>query len=464
MISMDLPTAYFIAGLLYFAIPLTVWLLLRDQGSTSNSLWCLGGLAFGASLILLSMRDQWSNWLTYGLANWLLLLSPLIRSIALRSELHRPVKWVWLVLASLGFIAVYGFFHAVMENESLRFTWAAFITSGAFLWLSLLARDIGLRERSISAKWISVFYLALAVGLALRGVFVVSGHDEPTAIAQDTLSSVLIILGVLSAIVSNIGFLGMFIERMNRRALESAKEQARQEEASRLSDQIAQLDRRRSVGEIAASLTHELSQPMTNIYLIADRMDLELKQRNDTSLDKYFVDLNRNVQTAGDILGRIRSFIRSKSMSIDRIDVQQVISDVGALVNDLTHNESVAVHYSLPEHPLAVRADSVQLSQIFMNVFRNAIQATQGQTHRELKIRVWLEDGKVHITFTDNGPGLAKDVEHKVGSAFFSTKPDGLGVGLSIAKSIAQKHGGSLSIANNPSGGAVVELQLPAVD
>jgi signal transduction histidine kinase len=464
MMPMDLPTAFFIAGLLYLAIPLAVWLMLRDQGYASNTLWLLGGLAFGSALILLSMRNQWSDVLTYGLANWLLLLSPLLRSAALRRELHRPIKLVWLFLASLLFIAVYGFFHVVVANESWRFTWAVFMTAGAFLWLALLARDVGQRDRSISAKWIFAIYMVLVVALALRGAFVLTGHDEPTAIAKDTLSTVLIILGVVSAIVSNVGFLGIFIERMNQRALELAKEQARQEEAARLSDQIAQLDRRRSVGEIAASLAHELSQPMTNIYLIADRMDLELKQRNDSSLDKYFVDLNRNAQTAGDILGRIRGFIRSKSMSIERIEVRQVISDVSALVNDLTHNESVDVHFSLPEHPLAVRADSVQIAQIFMNVFRNAIQATQGQADRQLKIRVWLEDGKAHITFTDNGPGLPKDMEHKVGSAFFSTKPEGLGVGLSISKSIAQKHGGSLSIANNPTGGVVVELQLPAVD
>jgi signal transduction histidine kinase len=103
----------------------------------------------------------------------------------------------------------------------------------------------------------------------------------------------LIFLGVVTAIVSNIGFLGMHIERMNREALESAKVQARQEEATRLSEQIAQLDRRRSVGEIAASLAHELSQPLTNIYLIADRMELSLQQRQDDSLNKYFEDLNR---------------------------------------------------------------------------------------------------------------------------------------------------------------------------
>jgi len=464
MIAMDLPTAFFIAGLLYLALPLTVWLILRDQGYASNSLWCVGGLAFGCALILLGMRDQWKDILTYELANWLLLLAPLLRSAALRHELHRPVKLVWLVLASVGFIVVYVFFHTVVEQQSLRFSWAAFMTTGAFLWLSLLAREIGLRERSISAKWIHAFYLALAVGLALRGVFVLSGHDEPTAIAQDTLSNVLIILGVLNAIVSNVGFLGIFIERMNQRALESAKEQARQEESSRLSDQIAQMDRRRSVGEIAASLAHELSQPLTNIYLITDRMDLELKQRNDTSLDKYFTDLNRNAQSAGDILGRIRNFIRSKNTAFERIEIAQAISDVKALIHDLTWNESFDVQVSLPTHTLSVRADIVQLSQIFLNVIRNAIQATQGQTKRQLHIRVWREGNTAYISFTDNGPGLPPEASHQAGNAFFTTKPDGLGVGLSISKSIAQLHGGSLSIGNSPGGGAVVQLQLPALD
>ena len=464
MIAMDLPTAFFIAGLLYLALPLTVWLILRDQGYVSNSLWCVGGLAFGCALILFGMRNQWQDILTYELTNGLLLLAPLLRSAALRHELHRPFKLIWIGLATVGFIAVYVFFHAVMEKEALRFSFAAFMIAAAFLWLSSPARDIGLRERSISAKWIHAFYLALSVGLALRGVFVLSGHDEPTAIAQDTLSNVLIILGVLSAIVGNVGFLGIFIERMNQRALESAKEQARQEESSRLSDQIAQMDRRRSVGEIAASLAHELSQPLTNIYLITDRMGLELKQRNDTSLDKYFTDLNRNAQSAGNILGRIRNFIRSKNTAFERIEIAQAISDVKALIHDLTWNESFDVQVSLPTQTLTVRADLVQLSQIFLNVIRNAIQATQGQTKRQLHIRVWREGNTAHISFTDNGPGLPPESSHQIGHPFFSTKADGLGVGLSISKSIAELHGGSLSIDNSPSGGAVVHLQLPAVD
>jgi C4-dicarboxylate-specific signal transduction histidine kinase len=290
------------------------------------------------------------------------------------------------------------------------------------------------------------------------------GFAQPTAMTSDPLSLMLIALALVTSVVGNIGFLGIFIERMNREALEAAKMQARQEEATRLSDQIAQLDRRRSVGEIAASLAHELSQPLTNIYLIADRMELALEQRQDQSLNKYFADLNRNTQKAGDILGRIRTFIQSKNTRFERVELSQVITDVGALIHDLAYNESVDLQVSLPAQAVAVWADPVQLSQIFMNVLRNAIQATQGQASRQLKIRVWREGEMAHITLTDNGPGLPTKALSQVGTAFFTTKTEGLGVGLSISKSIAQQHGGSLSIGNCPSGGAVVELQLPVVD
>jgi C4-dicarboxylate-specific signal transduction histidine kinase len=330
--------------------------------------------------------------------------------------------------------------------------------------LGLLARDIYRRDQSISAQWIFVSYVALAAVLVIRIPGLLLGVSEPTAMTQDPLSSLLIFLGVVTAIVGNIGFLGMHIERMNRQALEAAKVQARQEEATRLSEQIAQLDRRRSVGEIAASLAHELSQPLTNIYLIADRMELSLQQRQDESLNKYFEDLNRNTQKAGDILGRIRNFIQAKNTHFERVELSQAITDVSALIHNLSYNESVDLQISLPPQGLAVWADPVQLSQIFMNVLRNAIQATHGQPSRQLRIQVWRDGGMAHITLTDNGPGLPPEAVSRVGTAFFTTKSEGLGVGLSISKSIAQQHGGSLSIGNGPTGGAVVTLLLPAVD
>jgi signal transduction histidine kinase len=464
MTPLHLPTAYFIAGILYLIMPVSVWLMLRKRHGPSNTLWCLGGLCFGLSLILLGLRDQWPDVLTYGLAIWLLVLGPLLRVNALRYELQRPVKVTGLLAISVVFIAVYVFFHAVLNSASLRFIWATLGAAAVFTWLAFLARDLYRRDHSISAQWIFVFYLALAAVLALRLPFIFFGHGQPTAMTQDPLSALLIFLAVVTAIVGNIGFLGMFIERMSRDALESAKTQARQEETTRLSEQIAQLDRRRSVGEIAASLAHELSQPLTNLYLVTDRMEMSLKQRQDKSLDEYFADLNRNTQKAGDILGRIRRFIQSKSTRFERVELSQVITDVSALIHDLAYNESVDLQIALPPQEVAVWADPVQLSQIFMNVLRNAIQATQGLASRRLLIRVWREGKMAHITLTDNGPGLPAEALGQVGTAFFTTKTDGLGVGLSISKSIAQQHGGSFSIGNSPEGGAVVELQLPVVD
>jgi C4-dicarboxylate-specific signal transduction histidine kinase len=464
MTPLHLPTAYFIAGILYLIMPISVWLMLRKRQGLSNTLWCLGGLAFGLSLILLGMRGKWPDALTYEMAIWLLVLGPLLRVGALRLALQRPYWVTGLLALSLVHIAVYAVLNLILDNASLRFVWSSLSAAAALAWLALLARDVYRRNQSLSAHWIFLCYLALAAVLVIRIPGVLLGVSEPTAMISDPLSNLLIFLGVLTAIVGNIGFLGMFIERMNRETLESAKVQARQEEMARLSEQIAQLDRRRSVGEIAASLAHELSQPLTNIYLISDRLELELKMRSDRSLDTYFADLNRNAQSAGDILGRIRGFIRSKDIALEPIEIDQVISDVKALIHDLAYNESVDIQVSLPPQGLAVRADTVQLSQIFLNVIRNAIQATHGQSQRQLHIRVWREENTAHISFTDNGPGLPPESSDRVGSAFFSTKPDGLGVGLSISKSIAQLHGGSLSIGNSPSGGAIVHLQLPALD
>lgn len=463
MTSLHLPTAYFIAGILYLVMPLFVWVILRHQRERTNTLWCLGGLSFGLSLVLLGLRGKVPDVLTHGFALWLLVVGPLLRAGALRIQLQKPLRLMKILGPSLVFFAVYVLFNSVLNNDSLRFIWSNLGTSAAVGWLALTAREVARRHRSTSAHWVFVAYLTLSVLLGLRVITTTLGLVQAEAMAADALSVLLIASAVVTSIVGNIGFLGMSIERMNREALEAAKTQARQEEANRLSDQIAQLDRRRSVGEIAASLAHELSQPLTNIYLIADRMELALQQRQDESMKQYFVDLNRNTQKAGDILGRIRTFIRSRHTHFERVDISQIITDVSALIHDLAHNESVDLEVSLPPEPLAVQADPVQLSQILMNVLRNAIQATQGQAYRQLKIRAWREGAMALISLTDNGPGLPAANLDQAGRPFFTTKNDGLGVGLSISKSIAHQHGGSLSIGNSPSGGAVVELQLPAV-
>lgn len=296
MTDLHLPTAYFIAGILYVIMPLFVWVILRDQRERINTLWYLGGLSFGLSLILLGMRGTGPEVLTHSVALWLLVLGSLLRVSALRSALRKPIQLAWILGLSCVFFVAYVLFDVVLDNAKLRFIWSNFCAAAVLGWLAFLAHQIDRRHRSISARWIFVFYLALSVLLALRIPSVLFGVTQPEAMTEDPLSLIVIAWAVVTSIVGNIGFLGMYFERVSHKAFEAAKVKARQEEAARLAEQIAHLDRRRSVGEIAASLAHELSQPLTNIYLIADRMELALQERQDESLNKYFEDLNRNAQ------------------------------------------------------------------------------------------------------------------------------------------------------------------------
>ena len=464
MNTLHLPTAYLMAGILYLVMPMAVWVVLRRHHMLSSTLWSLGGMAFGLTMILYGLRDTLPDPLTFVLASSLLVLGPLLRIQALRHELDQPVRLAWALGATLVFGLVYQVLHGVLQHENLRFIWTSVCGGAAFIALAWKVRALNQRERSVSAQWIFGVYLVLGAMMVLRTPNLLVGNGEPNAMTDDPFSKVLIAMGVVSSIVGNIGFLGLFIERMNRTAVSHAAAQARQEEAARLGDQIAQLDRRRSVGEIASSLAHELSHPMTNIYLIVDNLVSTQKKRQDTSLDLALQDLNRNAQKAGDILDRIRRFIQTKKTHPEPVELGHALRDVLALIRDLAHNASVQIRLDAPEQGAWVSGDPVQLSQIFLNVVRNAIQATQGQAVKRLDIRVWREADMAYITFTDNGPGLSKEVQSQVGTAFFTTKADGLGVGLSISKSIAQQHQGQLDINNNPGGGAVVVVQLPAIE
>lgn len=463
MTVFHLPTAYLVAGTLFLAMPSALWFLLRHAPSRTLSLWSSGSLIFGASLIILSLRTQVLSWIGYGLANGLLFAGAALWVMALRNELGRAIHTPWAIVANLCFVLVYETFNTWLDDPQWRFIWSVSVISGLLIWVSALAYEIGRRDTSASARIVGTVYLVLGAVLGLRGVNVLLGWAQPGALSADTLSVIMIVMGVVTSIVGNIGFLGMVLERLSHDALVSAQAQARQEEASRLMDQMAQLDRRRSMGEIAASLGHELSQPLTNICLILDRMDMALSERKDSSLSRYVQDMNRNAQKAGDILDRIRSFIRAKERVYEPVEIGQVISDVTSLIHDLSYNESVQIKVASADSQVWVHGDSVQLSQILMNVLRNAIEATANQAHRLIQITTWKGQDRVFVTVSDNGPGLPVEAAERISTPFFSTKPEGLGVGLSIAKSIAKQHGGALDIHNQPGGGAVVRLELPAM-
>jgi two-component system sensor kinase FixL len=231
--------------------------------------------------------------------------------------------------------------------------------------------------------------------------------------------------------------------------------------------ELAHLGRVALMVEMATSLAHELNQPLTAIVTNAGAGQRFLDQGNVDiqELHELLLDIASDGERAGKIIRGIREMVRKGDAAREIVDVNQVVKDVVRLTNSDAVRNSCAIVTELAPQPAWVEADAVQLQQVFLNLVLNAFDAMQ-ETSAHLR-RVVLStnstvDGLIHASVRDFGIGLSKKVYQRAFAHFFSTKKDGLGMGLAIARSIVESFGGSLDAANAPDGGAVFYFNLPA--
>ncbi len=459
----DARTALLITGLLYLLMPLVVWLALRELKQPAVTLWSAGGELFGLGLLLMSLRGHTPEWVSFEASNFCIYVGNMLRIQALRQDLGRPLPWPLFV----GICAALGLGYEIgrwmPDGMSVHFIWSALVVSAQCVWIALLARGVALRERILTASWLGIAYLPLAITLSTRAVQVGAGIATPGLLIDEYMPMAIALSGMFAAVMGNTGFLGMFVERASRRQVEQAKERARREENDRLGSQIAHLDRQRGMGMLAMSLAHELSQPLTNISLITEHAALDLRkgQVPASALSQYIADIRRNTGNAIDIMARIRGFIKPTPPGHQRISLQEVCTDVMRLMNDWLRSKHIEVEWHAPETPMTVVGDPVQLAQILVNLIRNSGQAISGQALRRIQLTLTQEGAWAMVQVQDNGGGFPAECLDNDAAAFYTTKPDGLGVGLSISRHIAEQHQGELTLGNAPEGGAVVTLKLP---
>jgi two-component system, LuxR family, sensor kinase FixL len=236
-------------------------------------------------------------------------------------------------------------------------------------------------------------------------------------------------------------------------------------EALDLRERVAHLARLNTMGEMATGIAHELNQPLTAIstYAQASRRLIasgrgELAEIVGT-LDKIAAQADR----AGEVIRRLRAMLVRRESQREHIDSGQLVRDVVRLAEiDLRERNLVLklrVNHRLP----AVFIDKVQIQQVVLNLLRNGIEAmSEASTANEIAIATALaDDGMLEISVSDSGPGVSEAAASRLFEAFFTTKPQGLGMGLAICRSIAQSHGGDLVFSNNRYGGATFTLRLP---
>lgn len=472
MFLIDVPTVYLTVGALYIFVPFCSWLALSKQPSPSTHLWCLGSMLFGISLILIGLRSQLPDWVSYPLANGLTWFALMMMALGLHKELDAEKKtaWPWesMLLIIVACVAVFEYFRLVVQSPQLRFQWAIFVLGAWFSYIAFIANKISTSENLRSARWLSVVFIFATFMVALRIFRVAQGVSQPDAVTPGLDSAITASVGLLTSILGNFAMVAMVLERAQKNKIDYVAQNAREEESRRLSEQIEHLERQRTLGVMSASFAHELSQPLTAILMDIESIKSALSassqpdQINAKEVLNSLKDLQKSAEHTVQLVGRIRNFIRPTQSEFEHIDFAQIATDVLHLLAYEIRQHGVQFNFEFGDAACYVTGDRVQLSQIVLNVYRNAIEAVHGCQKRWVLVSLEEQSQRVILRVCDSGSGVPFEIKDKVGQPFVTSKAGGLGVGLSISSTIAEKHGGSLTITNAVDGGAVVELNLPA--
>ena len=244
----------------------------------------------------------------------------------------------------------------------------------------------------------------------------------------------------------------------DRKRAEQERERLRQLEAD-----LAYMSRVMTVGELAASLAHEIKQPITAALMRAKactrwlRRDAPEVEEACAAASAMVADVTR----AAEIIDRVRSLYRRGTPKQEPVDLNEIIREMNVLLNDTAHRNSVSIRTELDVSLPTARADRVQLQQILMNLMSNGIEAMQATGGGLGVASRRTEDGQLLISVSDSGVGLPVDGHERIFEAFFTTKPHGTGMGLSISRRIIELHGGRLWASPNAGRGATFQFTLP---
>ena len=246
---------------------------------------------------------------------------------------------------------------------------------------------------------------------------------------------------------------------------ERQKTEARLQE---LQSELVHISRLTAMGEMASTLAHELNQPLTAIsnYLRGSRRLLEGSNDEKSTMMRDALEKAADQATrAGQIIRRLRDFV-SRGESERRVEsIKRLVEEASALALVGIKDRGIRVQFRFDPSVDRVLADRVQIQQVLLNLIRNAVDAMEASHGGNLTVAITPdENGYVRISVTDSGSGIAPEIAEQLFQPFITTKHHGMGVGLSISRTIVQAHGGRIWVEPNPPGGTTFHFTLAVVD
>jgi PAS domain S-box-containing protein len=238
-----------------------------------------------------------------------------------------------------------------------------------------------------------------------------------------------------------------------------------QDELRNTQAELARMMRVMTIGQLTASIAHEVSQPLSGIITNASTC-LRMLSSHPPNIDGARETAERTIRDsnrASEVITRLRTLFSKKHVEVEPLDLNEAAREVIALLSGELQRNSVILKQELSDHLPTVQGDRVQLQQVILNLLRNASDAMSSieDRSRQMVVRTELEGGQVRLSVQDSGPGFAPELADKMFETFYTTKPDGMGIGLTVSRSIIEAHRGRLWAMANDGPGAIFAFSIP---
>ncbi|WP_182868597.1 MASE1 domain-containing protein [Rhodopirellula sp. JC639] len=445
-LNLDTPFRHAACGFRLFFIAAVACLLASTLGS--------GSLAINGYLPEGQFASNWSTWWLGDLAG-VMLVSPIFLLYGARYSSQMPTHAfsgavVSLLVLGVISLAIFGSWLPEELSEGLLY-----LPSIALFWLLLRFPPIVVFGGNLLIAMIAVHYTSRGSG------------PFATEIVANSLFELQFFMTVYALMtLALVGVLSSQREAENRESQLAARVKA-DEEMRKKETELAHVARLATMGELVAGIAHEVNQPLYAIANYAAASE-NLLASSDVRHPERLCDLNRQISDqavrAGEIIRRMRGFVEKSGEQRTVFPISDAVNEACCLLEAEARLQMIAVEID-PESPppVWVRADRIQIEQVLINLIRNAFDAmreTDGD-RRVVKLRTAVVETEVQVSVTDGGTGISQASASELFSPFFTTKPDGMGMGLAISRTIVEAHGGRIWASPGNDGGAVFTVALP---
>jgi len=248
-------------------------------------------------------------------------------------------------------------------------------------------------------------------------------------------------------------------------AMDITKRKKAENETERLGAELTHVQRVSGLGQLSSALAHELNQPLGAILRNAEAAELFLKQDPPDlqEVQDILADIQKDERRAIAVIEQMRRLLRNREPEFQALAVGELLDPLALLVSSEFQARRARLEVHVPRDLPRVKGDTVHLQQVILNLLLNSLDAVEGQPDERRLVMIAASrsgDRLVEMSVTDRGAGIAQDLLPRIFDPFHSTKPHGIGIGLTISKTIVESHGGRIAAENDPGGGATIRFTL----